>query len=339
MSALKQSMKVKKYVSCEGVTVFLLPVLSFHKHVTNCYLVLEDQLTLIDVGSGYGTANETLVESFSQLNDEFGVKLQLADVQRVIISHGHIDHFGALDFVLEKTNAKLYIHQLDEGAVANYQERRVISITHLHNFLDRSGLTPDEIDDALSLHALLKDVFHSVPVESTFTEGQLPGSELEAIHTPGHCPGQVCLRLHDLLFTGDHILSHITPHQSPESITRNTGVGHYLASLKKVRRVEGIKTGLGGHGKEIGNIYNRIDETIAFHEERLEKTLDICSEPKSTSQISQELFGERKSYEVYLAVLEAGAHIEYLYDRGQLEAVNFEDIEEKTNPVFLYKRR
>jgi glyoxylase-like metal-dependent hydrolase (beta-lactamase superfamily II) len=94
---------------------------------------------------------------------------------------------------------------------------------------------------------------------------------IDVIHVPGHCPGQVCLRVDDILLTADHILSRITPHQAPESITLNTGLGHYLQSLHKIGRLDGVRLGLGGHELPIADIYQRINDIQAFHEMRLDK--------------------------------------------------------------------
>ena len=167
-------------------------------------------------------------------------------------------------------------------------------------------------------------------------EGPLPNSAFYVYHTPGHCPGQVCLLLDDILFTADHVLDRITPHQSPEFITRNMGLGHYFDALKKMRAMEGVRLGLGGHLGDIVDVGQRIDETIAFHQSRLDKTLAICREPKNLAEVSKELFGKRESYHVLLAILEAGAHVEYLYERGQLRVENHETIEHAANPVLQY---
>jgi glyoxylase-like metal-dependent hydrolase (beta-lactamase superfamily II) len=170
-----------------------------------------------------------------------------------------------------------------------------------------------------------------------FDEGPLPGTPFEIYHTPGHCPGQVCIRLDDILFTADHVLSHITPNQSPESITRYTGLGHYLSSLRKIRELPGIAVALGGHEHEIRDLEGRVDASIRFHETRLEKTLALLNEPRTVSQVSLKLFGERKGYHVLLAFLETGAHMEYLYERGQLAVVNVDEVEHEYNPVLLYQ--
>jgi hypothetical protein len=41
---------------------------------------------------------------------------------------------------------------------------------------------------------------------------------------------------------------------------------------------------------------------------------------------------------VLLALQETGAHIEYLYQRGELAVANLEEVENAQQPVMLYQR-
>ncbi|MCA9982107.1 MAG: hypothetical protein KDD89_14785, partial [Anaerolineales bacterium] len=167
---------------------------------------------------------------------------------------------------------------------------------------------------------------------------ETPRYGINFYHTPGHCPGQVCLQVDDIMLTADHVLGRITPHQAPESITMNMGLGHYLDSLTKLGRVPGIRLGLGGHEEPIPDVYGRIAEIKAAHDERLNKVLAICETPQTIAEVSQALFGARHSYHVLLAIEEAGAHVEYLYQRGALVAANVAEIAATRHPVIRYVR-
>ncbi len=153
---------------------------------------------------------------------------------------------------------------------------------------------------------------------------------------PGHCPGQVCLRFGEVLLTADHLLQKISPHLWPESITQNTGLGHYLDSLEKIKRVEGVALGLGGHQGPIPDLGRRAAATRLLHEGRLERILEFCSEPRALSEISLEIFGTVTSYHVLLALLETGALVEHLHQRSVLVAANLEEIEGAADPVIRY---
>ncbi len=329
---------VEAFESSGGVKVYRLPVEAFPNHVTNCYLMLDDTITLIDTGSGWDESNRDLVKGFDTLRADFGEALSLKDVGRVIVTHGHIDHFGGVNFVVEESGAELGIHELDASVIQHFSERLLTSTHALHHFLNRSGMAPKWVDTLLQMNKWSKDTFQARPVDFTFHEGQILDTPLTAYHAPGHCPGQVCMQLHDILFTADHVLSRVTPNQAPESITRNTGVGHYLEALRKVKKLEGIRIALGGHELSMENWQERIDDTIAFHEGRLAKTYDLLNEPKTMAQVSTGLFGKRVDYHILLAMLETGAHLEYLYERGRLVIVNVEDLEADATVAPLYRQ-
>lgn len=330
---------IRRYESAGGTILYKLPVEAFPKHFTNCYLVMTDPITLLDAGSGQEGSNASLQDCFRRLGNQFDERVQVFDVGRLILTHGHIDHFGGANFVVDQSGAELGIHELDVSVIRSFKERLILNTKNLHLFLDRAGLSASAVEKLLTMNKWSKDLFQPAHVDFTFDEGPLPGTPFEIFHTPGHCPGQVCIRLDDILFTADHVLQRITPNQSPEFITRYTGLGHYMESLQKIRSVPGITLGLGGHEGDMTELHRRIDETLAFHETRLEKTLALCDRPKSIKEVSLELFGERQDYHVLLAFLETGAHMEYLYERGRIGVTNIEEAELEYNPVLLFQRQ
>jgi len=333
---MKNNKQVARYETSAGTVVYKLPIEAFPNHVTNCYLILDDAVTLIDAASGWEKSNAELKDIFDTLRSEFGEAVTLADVGRLIFTHGHIDHFGGLNFVVKEANPEVGIHALDASVLKNFDERLIVATKNLQVYLQRAGVSDKNIEKLLALHKWSKGTFHASKVDFTFEEGPIAGTNLYAHHTPGHCPGQCCLQLDDILFTADHVLSHTTPTQSPEFIYRYTGLGHYFESLQKIRNVDDVRLGLGGHEDDMNDVPRRAADIVAFHQRRLEKTLNLCDEPKSIQTISKELFGERKDYHVLLAFLETGAHVEYLYERGQLTVSNIDEIEDAPNPVLLY---
>jgi hypothetical protein len=131
-----------------------------------------------------------------------------------------------------------------------------------------------------------------------------------------------------------------TPHQAPESITPSTGLQHYLDSLAKLRAIDGFKLALGGHEQPITNLYQRIDDIRASHLRKTEKILDIlrgADKPLTMNEISERLYTRVRGFHVLLAIEEVGAHVEYLYNHGQLSIANVEAVEKETNPALLYR--
>lgn len=332
---------IEQFVSSTGARIYRLPVLAFPGLVTYCYVVLDaGEPTLVDTGSGFGDSTTQLIAGIEALRADFGEPLELNDLRRIIITHGHIDHFGGLSYLLEQINApvQIGIHELDRRVLTAYEERVLIATKDLRVYLERAGVSEKLRAGLIELYGFAKKHVRSVGVDFSLDEYK-PIDGMEFIHTPGHCPGQVCIRIGDILLSADHILATITPHQAPESITHYTGLGHYLESLYKIARVDGIRVALGGHEAPVYNLYERIIAIRASHQRKLERVLDVIRQadaPCTVSDISRTMYPDRQGYEVLLALEEVGAHVEYLYQRGRLAVYNLDEVERENNPPLEY---
>ena len=332
---------VEHFHSSSGVDIYRLPMVLFPNNFSGYAFVLEGAgaLTLVDTGSGMGRSNDDLLDGFRQIQAKFGRSFRLEDIERIIISHGHIDHFGGLAFVKEHTDAVVGIHELDRRVLTNYEERVIVATKALGIYFERAGIKPSLRETLFDMYGFAKKHVTSIHVDfSLEDEGIIDG--MEFIHTPGHCPGQVCIRLGDVLLSADHVLSRTTPHQSPESITHYMGLDHYADSLRKLLRYEGISLALGGHEDPIHDLYGRIQAIRASHNRKLDRIRKIMRDhgaPMTISQISQAMYPDVQGYHILLAIEEAGAHIEYLYQHGHLTIANLKEFEAETNPAILYE--
>ncbi len=104
-------------------------------------------------------------------------------LKAIFSTHAHADHIGAIDFLREKTGAKLYIHEED---------------------------APLLLDARKNLSA-----FMGVPIVTKPADVVLKGGEVldisymkfTVLHTPGHSPGCVCYLMKDRIFTGDTLFA------------------------------------------------------------------------------------------------------------------------------------
>src|SRR5262245_12703397 len=83
----------------------------FYVGPVNVYLIQEDPLTLIDVGPRDDASIAALREGLSRLGH------RLADIQRIVITHAHADHYGLARVVAEESGATVFIHSWDAPAV------------------------------------------------------------------------------------------------------------------------------------------------------------------------------------------------------------------------------
>ncbi|MDR7869847.1 MAG: MBL fold metallo-hydrolase [Tissierellaceae bacterium] len=101
------------------------------------------------------------------------------DVKNIVLTHGHGDHIGAVSTLKQELNVPVYIHE-DDLIMLQDADRNLSSSMAIGSI----ELRPDE---------LLKDG----------DVIQLGKHKVEVIHTPGHTPGCICLKVDKYLFSGD----------------------------------------------------------------------------------------------------------------------------------------
>jgi glyoxylase-like metal-dependent hydrolase (beta-lactamase superfamily II) len=272
---------------------------------------------LIDVGSGFGDSNEQLEAGVEAVRQAEGVGW--GELTHILISHGHIDHYGGLSFVRQRTEAPVGIHNFDRALLTHHDQRLEAMAGRLRRFLDTTGIGVDERMTLMEMYLFTKQLFRAQGVDFTIRRRESRLGPFDVLHVPGHCPGQLVVRVEDLLLTSDHVLPGITPHMAPGSLARHTGLAEYLTSLDRLEMWAGdARLALGGHGPPIRDLAGRIEEIRSHHEARLHAVLQAAHEPATIAEVTDRLFPSARGYHRLLALEEVGAHVEFLDSRRLL---------------------
>jgi glyoxylase-like metal-dependent hydrolase (beta-lactamase superfamily II) len=313
------------FETSSGARIHRLPVAAFPGMWANAWLVeTDDMLALVDTGSGSEHSNETLAAGF----DRAGRRIE--DLTHILLTHGHIDHFGGLPYLRSRANALVGVHELDLQTITRHDERLAVLSRRLETFLCQSGVPAGRRESMLQLYRMTKAFYRSIPVDFTYEAQDMRVGPFELIHIPGHCPGHVALKLHDAVFCGDLVLDDITPHQSPEELIPFMGVRHYLASLSALEGwAAGASLALNGHDDPIPDLPVRAAAIRQNIQRRLDQTLAALDQPRTVAEIAEIVYGQIGGYNALLVVEKIGAYVEYLYQRGLLAIANLDELEDR----------
>jgi glyoxylase-like metal-dependent hydrolase (beta-lactamase superfamily II) len=144
-------------------------------------LLVDERLTLIDAG-GPGSAGRIL-------GYLFGLGRRPDEVERIVLTHAHIDHVGALPELLNATGAELCAHEAEAPRLAGDEPAPPLP----NPLLDRA-LRPVVRTRPVRVDRVLRDG-DELPV--------LGG--MRVVHVPGHTRGSIALHLTKLrtLIVGD----------------------------------------------------------------------------------------------------------------------------------------
>ncbi len=207
----------------------------------NSYLIFpednSDELILIDTGVRSDEAWQALTDGLKLLD------YRVEDITRIILTHGHTDHYGQAQRIHEVSGCELWAHEnlwLTVERMEPPPDRLELELY----FYARWGVDKDLVEKALARRAGYAKTFESMEPTHSLKDGErieIPGFNLETIHTPGHCPDEVVYWQPEtqIFFSGDHLLPHITPVcllQIPRSQDepRPRSLMEYQASLTKV---------------------------------------------------------------------------------------------------------
>jgi len=309
-----------------GLSTLEIPT-PFGVGTVNCYVIDAGELTLIDPGPDFVEAYDALALELSGLGHD------IADVDTVLITHAHMDHFGLAGRIREESGADVMIHRAAVQKVNAPDEYFYRERKYFTPFVKRHGV-PDEIAEAVTKVPEPYMRFHApTEVNRPLADGGVVdvGVPLECIETPGHSAGGIAFLWgeREVLFTGDHVLDHITPNptlQMPreEGGERHRSLPQYLSSIRSLQSVDAT-VGHPGHGATIRDLKFRLEEVITHHETRKEEFFEFVEdEPMSAYEIMWEYFGNLPLTEYFLGLSETIGHMDLLEAEGRVETVGDE---------------
>jgi glyoxylase-like metal-dependent hydrolase (beta-lactamase superfamily II) len=276
-------------------------------------------------------------EAFEALSSGMAVAgCDVADVQGVLVTHIHPDHYGLAGRIREVSGAWVALHPADAELIHDRYEEPDDLLDRVATALRRMGAPPEELDSlqnaAMPLRPLVDPVLPDILLEDG-ARPDVPGWDLHAIWTPGHSPGHLCFfeQSRQLMLSGDHVLPRITPNIPYHPQAGSNPLGDYLHSLDKLEPYE-VQEVLPAHEHRFVDLHKRLEELRAHHRERFGEVLAVIREhPRSAWDIASLMRWSRPWDEIAgfmrrAAVGEAMSHLRALLLDGAVEMTEGEPV-------------
>jgi glyoxylase-like metal-dependent hydrolase (beta-lactamase superfamily II) len=194
----------------------------------NVYLIINSKgITMIDTGL------PGQIDKIKNYIDKIGIKYE--EINKIILTHCHIDHMGNVYELKQLTKAILYVHEKDAKYVSG--KEKIPYPEALYNMLAQQMSQQNLTLNFVEPDCILK-------------EGDII-EDYAVIHNPGHTPGSISLynKEKKILFVGDEFRYINGVMQGPpEQFTPD--MNQAIESMKKLVSLD-FEIMLSGHGEPL----------------------------------------------------------------------------------------
>ncbi|MEU8151325.1 MBL fold metallo-hydrolase [Nonomuraea sp. NPDC048901] len=307
-----------------GVHRVPLPLPGDGLRAVNVYLLEEDDgIVMIDGGWALPESRRVLEQAMASLGHDLG------RITKIFVTHIHRDHYTQAVALRRLLGSRVYLGAGERpGLDALGEVRSNVPVTSLEVL--RHGGAGDLADRLSRL-----DFGRFTESDWEAPDGwigagvlDLDRRSLRVIPTPGHTRGHVVYldEAAGLLFSGDHVLPHITPSIGFELGDPGFPLADYLASLRLMTCFADARL-LPAHGPVTGSAHARVAELLTHHDVRLaqalrvlgDQTLNAYAVARRLTWTRREVsFASLDDFNQMLAVNETVAHLDVLAARGQV---------------------
>lgn len=291
----------------------------------NCYLIEDDPLTLVDTGPNMGTSLVVLEELLRSHGHE------IADLERIVLTHQHIDHVGLVRHLAEKSGAEVCAWRPLGPWLERYGVEMEADDQFAEQLMHQSGVPADLTMALRAVTAMARSWGQRGTVHRPLDPGDeltfASGRTWTVLHRPGHSPSDTVF--HDAergtLVAGDHLLSHISsnplisrPLDGPVD-GRPHALQSYRRSLQQTHEME-LELVLGGHGDPVDHHRSLIEERFRQNDRRARKIDGMLREadgPRTAFELAQQMWGAIALQQTYLTLSEVLGHLDLLVADGR----------------------
>ncbi|MHA1913172.1 MAG: MBL fold metallo-hydrolase [Promethearchaeota archaeon] len=227
----------------------------------NIYVLAGRDGLIFDAGYGNKSSVKQFLNSFKQIEEIFSQQNLSLKITRIIVSHGHSDHFSGLNEISKKLELKVlltkpianiisYKSSLNKSFQANgyedYLKIRRKFVRKVWNFIRNRG-------ERMVYKRIFGLSYFKNPSEiiEENSEIVINGEPWSIFSSPGHSPDHISLynKEKGILFSGDNVLNMRSTWLGPPE----SNMADYLKTIQYYQKLPNLKLILPAHGDIIEN--------------------------------------------------------------------------------------
>lgn len=323
-------MVITPFPILENIRAVAIPFVGFPDLITaNVYVLGRGPLTLIDAGPKIEGSMDFLRRELNSMGFDFG------DIEKIIVTHGHVDHFGLAASIREAAGRAVSIlaHPEEKWRMSAENFEAGLWSQEANDLMVMAGTPEEDIEKARKRFRNMRNLAEPLDEVDFLEDGvefEACGFRLEVIHTPGHTAGSICLleSQSGVLFTGDTIIKHISPNPVVEPRRKDLrdpsyrSLVAYLGTLDELSALE-VDFVFPGHGEYLANLRGIIQTYCTHHEERMDLLwMALKKRPSPACNLINEVFPYMPEDHVFLGISEIISHLEVLISRGRAGVID-----------------
>lgn len=280
----------------------------------NVYMLPGPPLTLVDCGPKTPEARSALEDGLIRA----GTRIEA--VERIVLTHGHVDHFGLAATVARRSGAVVIAHEADVPKLA--VDRWFLE--PLRAWIAEAGFPPAVVEGLVADLRRYRQQLDPIRPTQVVRDGDrllLADGALEVVHTPGHSQGHICLWDGDRLISGDMLLDEISPNPLVEFDCEGRRVPTLPALVRSLRRAAALEPAVAypGHGDPLLLPARRALEVIRHHARRKEDLAGrLTGPPQTLRALVEAWFPKLDQFNLVLGLSEVMGHLDLLANEGRL---------------------
>lgn len=310
-----------------GVHRIPLPMPNDALRAVNVYAIdggPEGGVSLVDAGWALSDAEDVLEAALDSIG------YAIPDIRRILVTHAHRDHYTLGVVLKRKFGTRLAIGIGEQPNIERAIAETGSEAARLLPTWGAQHLAAQWTTVYTPTARLAQAATFDLPDEWIADGADLDAGTrtLTAIRTPGHTQGHLVFAdpAGRVLFTGDHVLPHITPSIGFEPVRAVNPLGDFLSSLQLLL-THPDSVMLPAHGPVADSVHQRVHELIAHHDVRLADTLAAVKAGSGTAYgTAQRLgwtrratpFDELTIFNQVLAIGETNYHLRLLAERREI---------------------